>query len=73
VAQNDLSYSFDQKEVVLSLRELKIVPGQNIFIALEVNHQLPSGNCRDAKEFVLTEAIFFKHVDQGEFDNETKE
>jgi PKD repeat protein len=73
VVQEELSYSFERREVTLSLQELKIIPGQTILITLTVNHQLPSGNCRDAKELKLTEAIFFKHVNQGEFDNETEE
>ncbi len=73
VVQENLNYSFEKQKVAFSLNERKLNPNQKILIALGVNYQLPSGNCRDSKEFVLDEAIFFRHVDKGEFDNESEE
>ena len=71
IQQGDLNYTFKVQKITLSLTELKIQPGQNILLNLMVNYQLPSGRCIDEKKYDLTEGIFFKHVDKGEFDNST--
>ncbi len=73
VSQGNQTYKFTKPEVPISLTKYKLNPGQNIGLYLIVNYQLPSGNCRSATDYALTEAIFFKHVDKGEFDNTTKQ
>jgi len=73
INQGDLSYQFKKQKINLSLNELKLAAGRDIAIGFAIGYQLPSGNCEDRKEFNLTEGIFFKHVDNGEFDNNTTE
>ena len=71
--QGGNSHTVEKEKLSASLKELKFVRTRNVNITLEINHQLPSGNCRDVKEFTLTRAIFSKHIDNGEFDNTTTE
>lgn len=74
LSQGRLNYSFESRELELMMSELKFRAGADFTIALRVNHQLPSGDCADEKQFVLTAALFKKYQASGKaFDNTTKE
>lgn len=73
VSQGRVRRSFDSQTVEAKLSELKLNARTDIRISLRVNHQLPSGNCADEKEFIITPELFKKFQTSGEpFENTTK-
>ena len=64
--------AFPDMQVVLNLSQLQIPGGSQLAISLTVVKTDQTGTtCENTATFVLTESIFGKHFNQGEFDNLT--
>ena len=56
----------------MNLNQLQITPGSQLSIDLTVGFKnQTNADCTDLKNYVITEAIFRKHLNAGEFDNLT--
>ena len=63
---------FDTSDVNLNLNQLQITPGSQLSIDLTVGYKNQTNtDCTDLKNYVITEAIFRKHLNAGDFDNLT--
>ncbi len=63
---------FSDPKVQLNYTQLQIGAGSQLLISLTVTKADQSGNaCEETKGFVITESIFGKHLNKGEFDNLT--
>ncbi len=63
---------FSGPKAELNFQQNDISAGSLILITLTVNKTDQSGNtCENSANFALTESIFGKHINQGEFDNLT--
>ncbi len=63
---------FSDREVVIDYSQNHLSAGTPLNILLMVNLTDPSDTaCENSAEFVITEAIFGKHINKGEFDNQT--
>lgn len=71
VTQRDNSQTFETNKVSFSLMKYKFNAGDTIEINLTIGYKLSSRICEGKASFSLTEEIFFKHVDTGDFDNKT--
>ncbi len=66
------SFDFDTPDVTIDYRQLDIAPGAELSIDLVVGFKnQTNADCRDIKNYVLTDTIFNKHKNAGEFDNLT--
>lgn len=72
VSQGNVNHSFHSPTVEARQSELKLNPGRDIIISLQVDHKFPSGKCTDQQQFTLTPELFKKYHGNGEeFDNKT--
>ncbi len=72
ITQSGAGFDFDKPEVLIDYSKLGIGAGSQLTILLSTNNNKQTGvNCREEKEYVLTEAIFGKHLNNGPFDNLT--
>jgi hypothetical protein len=72
VSASGASFDFNTSEVNINLNRLDISPGSQLSIFLTVSYAKQTGvKCTDTKDYVLTNAIFSKHLNAGEFDNLT--
>jgi hypothetical protein len=63
---------FSEPKVEINFQQNDISAGSLITISLTVSMTDPSGTaCENSARFALTESIFGKHINQGEFDNLT--
>ncbi len=69
---NGRVFDFTDQKVEMNFSQLDISGGTQLNISLTVTMTDQSGTvCENSAGFVLTEAIFGKHINQGEFDNLT--
>src|SRR3546814_701736 len=72
ILQAGNSLSFNSATVELTAENSEIYMQRKFSISLQINHELPSGNCSDEQEFVMTPELVKKYMDSGEeFDHKT--
>lgn len=70
--QSGRAFEFNTADVNFDYRRLDITPGAELSIDLIVGFKNQTNtDCTDFKNYVITEAIFRKHFNAGEFDNLT--
>jgi RNase P protein component len=64
--------NYSDQQVIIDYTKSEISGGSLLTIVLTVSKKDQSGTvCRNRARFALTESIFGKHINQGDFDNLT--